>query len=62
MCRCGRRGSREMQAGARDIFNRLLPLINLSVLLETALLKEVLLRRGVFASTADAPTGRAPAR
>ena len=38
-------------ASAREIFNRLLPLINLSVLLETALLKEVLVRRGVFAST-----------
>ena len=37
-------------AGARDIFNRLLPLINLSVLLETPLLKEVLVRRGVFPS------------
>ena len=38
-------------AGAREIFNRLLPLINLSVLLETPLLKEVLMRRGVFTST-----------
>lgn len=37
-------------AGARETFNRLLPLINLSVLLETPLLKEVLVRRGVFAS------------
>ena len=38
------------RAGAREIFNRLLPLINLSVLLETPLLKEVLVRRGVFTS------------
>lgn len=38
------------RAGAREIFNQLLPLINLSVLLETPLLKEVLVRRGVFTS------------
>jgi 4-hydroxy-tetrahydrodipicolinate synthase len=38
-------------SAAREIFNRLLPLINLSVLLETPLLKEVLVRRGVFTST-----------
>lgn len=41
------RGDRD---GARETFNRLLPLINLSVLLETPLLKEVLVRRGVFTS------------
>ncbi len=38
------------RVGAREIFNRLLPLINQSVLLETPLLKEVLVRRGVFSS------------
>ena len=39
------------RAGARETFDRLLPLINQSILLETPLLKEVLRRRGVFSST-----------
>ena len=41
---------RDDRVAAREIFNCLLPLINQSVLLETPLLKEVLVRRGVFSS------------
>ena len=37
---------------ARELFNRLLPLINLLGLLGLAACKEVLVRRGVFSSTA----------
>lgn len=38
------------EAGARRIFNRLLPLINLVTLLGLRVCKEVLVRRGVFAA------------
>ena len=40
------------EARAREIFNRLLPLINLIGLLGLRVCKEVLVRRGVFASAA----------
>lgn len=43
-------GDREL---ARELFNRLLPLINLLGLLGLAACKEVLVRRGVFRSTAS---------
>ena len=48
------------EARARDLFNRLLPLINLTCLLGLAVCKEVLVRRGVFASTANRVPGSAP--
>ncbi len=40
------------EAGARKIFNQLLPLINLICLLGLRVCKEVLVARGVFESTA----------
>lgn len=40
------------EAGARKVFNQLLPLINLITLLGLRVCKEVLVRRGVFASAA----------
>ncbi len=40
------------EAGARQIFNRLLPLLNLEALFGAAIYKEVLRRRGVIASAA----------
>ena len=40
------------EAGARSVFNQLLPLINLILLLGLRVCKEVLVRRGVFASAA----------
>lgn len=45
------------EARARELFNRLLPLINLACLLGLAVCKEVLVRRGVFASTANRVPG-----
>ncbi len=48
------------EARAREVFNRLLPLINLTCLLGLAVCKEVLMRRGVFASTANRVPGSAP--
>jgi dihydrodipicolinate synthase/N-acetylneuraminate lyase len=46
------------QAGARALFNRLLPLINYERLYGLAVYKEVLYRRGIFATTVS----RAPAQ
>jgi len=43
---------------ARDLFNRLLPLLNLEFIFGVAMYKEVLFRRGIIASTAM----RVPAR
>ena len=40
------------EAGARTIFNQLLPLINLISLLGLCVCKEVLVRRGVFENAA----------
>ena len=40
------------RAGARRLFNQLLPLINLILILGLPLCKEVLVRRGVFTSAA----------
>lgn len=37
--------------GARDIFNRMLPLLNMESMYGTAIYKEVLYRRGIIAST-----------
>lgn len=45
------------EARARELFNRLLPLINLTCLLGLAVCKEVLARRGVFGSTATRVPG-----
>lgn len=45
------------EARARELFNRLLPLINLACLLGLAVCKEVLARRGVFGSTATRVPG-----
>lgn len=45
------------EARARGLFNRLLPLINLICLLGLAVCKEVLVRRGVFGSTATRVPG-----
>jgi len=39
------------QTGARSLFNRLMPLFNLETLLGAAIYKEVLYRRGIFATT-----------
>lgn len=45
------------EARARELYNRLLPLINLACLLGLAVCKEVLARRGVFGSTATRVPG-----
>ena len=45
------------ESRARGLFNRLLPLINLTCLLGLAVCKEVLVRRGVFGSTATRVPG-----
>jgi 2-keto-3-deoxy-L-arabinonate dehydratase len=44
-------------AGARALFNRLLPLINYERLYGVAVYKEVLYRRGVFATTVSRAPG-----
>ena len=44
-------------AGARRIFNLILPLINLLMLLGLRVSKEVLVRRGIFRSTLMRATG-----
>jgi 4-hydroxy-tetrahydrodipicolinate synthase len=44
-------------AGARRIFNHILPLINLLMLLGLRVSKEVLVRRGIFSSTLMRATG-----
>ena len=44
-------------AGARRIFNLILPLINLLMLLGLRVSKEVLVRRGIFSSTLMRATG-----
>ena len=46
------------QAGARALFNRLLPLINYERLYGVAIYKEVLYRRGVFATTVARAPGQ----
>ena len=46
------------QAGARALFNRLLPLINYERLYGVAIYKEVLYRRGVFATTVSRAPGQ----
>lgn len=46
------------EAGARRLFNRLLPLLNLERMHGVALYKEVLQRRGVFASTVSRAPGK----
>jgi 4-hydroxy-tetrahydrodipicolinate synthase len=46
------------QAGARALFNRLLPLINYERLYGVAIYKEVLHRRGVFATTVSRAPGQ----
>jgi 4-hydroxy-tetrahydrodipicolinate synthase len=47
------------EAGARTLFNRLLPLINIERLYGVAVYKEVLYRRGVIASRAARQPGQA---
>jgi 4-hydroxy-tetrahydrodipicolinate synthase len=46
------------QAGARKLFNQLLPLINYERLYGVAVYKEVLYRRGIFATRASRAPGR----
>jgi 4-hydroxy-tetrahydrodipicolinate synthase len=46
------------QAGARQLFNRLLPLINYERLYGIAVYKEVLYRRGIFATTLSRAPGK----
>lgn len=46
------------QAGARHLFNRLLPLINYERLYGIAVYKEVLYRRGIFATTLSRAPGK----
>jgi 4-hydroxy-tetrahydrodipicolinate synthase len=48
------------QVGARALFNRLLPLINLICIMGLPVCKEVLVRRGVFATTAMRTPGVTP--